>query len=258
MADVKISDLPAAASLGAADILPAVEGGATKKATTAQVVAGGGGALASRQVISGAGLTGGGDLSADRTLAVAANADGSIVVNADDIQVGVLASDAQHGNRGGGAIHAAATGSVAGFMPAADKAKLDALGVFGSEAYQASNEGAALATTSPSQQTSLSWTTPALLGGTYRIGWYTQVGAINDTGGGYAWSSLYLDGAAVQNSYEDTGQFHATSAYFSQFTGFKDVALAAGTHTLIMYLASTAGANVYHLNRRFYIYRINP
>jgi hypothetical protein len=35
-------------------------------------------------------------------LANAINADGSIVVNADDIQVGVLATDGQHGNRGGG------------------------------------------------------------------------------------------------------------------------------------------------------------
>lgn len=79
----------------------------------------------SRLITAGAGLTGGGDLSADRTLNVAANADGSIVVNADDIQVGVLATDGQHGNRGGGTLHAAATTSVNGFMSAADKTKLD-------------------------------------------------------------------------------------------------------------------------------------
>jgi hypothetical protein len=85
-------------------------------ATTAAQV---GAAPTSRQVIAGAGLTGGGDLTADRTLAVGANADGSIVVNADDIQVGVLASDAQHGNRGGGSLHSAATSSAAGFMSAA-------------------------------------------------------------------------------------------------------------------------------------------
>jgi hypothetical protein len=56
-----------------------------------------------------------------------AHADGSIVVNANDIQVGVLATDAQHGNRGGGALHADATTSVAGFMSAADKTKIDAV-----------------------------------------------------------------------------------------------------------------------------------
>src|SRR5262245_29188358 len=36
-------------------------------------------------------------------------------------------SDAQHGNRAGGSLHAAATASVAGFMAAADKAKLDGI-----------------------------------------------------------------------------------------------------------------------------------
>src|SRR6476659_484041 len=66
-------------------------------------------APSTRQVIAGAGMTGGGALSADVTLNVIANADASIVVNANDIQVGVLASDAQHGTRGGGTQHAAAT-----------------------------------------------------------------------------------------------------------------------------------------------------
>ena len=81
----------------------------------------------SRQIISGGGLTGGGDLSSDRTLAVGANIDGSITVNVDDIQVGVLASDIQHGVRGGSTLHAVATPSVAGFLSAADKTSLDAL-----------------------------------------------------------------------------------------------------------------------------------
>ncbi len=82
---------------------------------------------ATRQVIAGAGMTGGGDLSADRTLNVIANADGSIVVNADDVQVGVLATDAQHGNRGGGALHAVATTGANGFMSSTDKVKLDSI-----------------------------------------------------------------------------------------------------------------------------------
>ena len=80
-----------------------------------------------RQIIAGAGMTGGGDLSADRTLNVAANVDGSIVVNADDVQVGVLATDAQHGTRGGGTQHAVATTGAAGFMSATDKTKLDSI-----------------------------------------------------------------------------------------------------------------------------------
>lgn len=99
-----------------------------------------------RQVIAGAGLTGGGDLSADRTLNVVANADGSIVVNADDVKVGVLATDAQHGNRGGGALHANATTAVAGFMAAADKSKLDALAKSYFLAYQSSAQAIAAST----------------------------------------------------------------------------------------------------------------
>lgn len=43
-----------------------------------------------RNLTAGAGLTGGGNLTADRTFNVVANGDGTIVVNADDIQVGVL------------------------------------------------------------------------------------------------------------------------------------------------------------------------
>ena len=59
---------------------------------------------------------------------VVANADGSIVANADDIQVGILASDAQHGNRGGGGIHAAViAGGANGFMTGTDKTKLDGI-----------------------------------------------------------------------------------------------------------------------------------
>ena len=74
------------------------------------------------QITAGAGLTKTGN-----TIDAVANADGSIVVNANDIQVGILATDAQHGTRGGGTLHAAATGATAGFMSAADKTKLDGL-----------------------------------------------------------------------------------------------------------------------------------
>lgn len=80
-----------------------------------------------RNIIAGAGLTGGGDLTADRTVDAVANADGSIVVNANDIQVGVLATDTQHGVRGGGTQHSEATTSVAGFLSGADKTKLDGI-----------------------------------------------------------------------------------------------------------------------------------
>lgn len=61
-------------------------------------------------------------------LDVVANADASIVVNANDIQVGVLATDAQHGVRGGGTQHAnAVAAGAAGFMTGADKTKIDGI-----------------------------------------------------------------------------------------------------------------------------------
>ncbi|GAC1475628.1 MAG: hypothetical protein PVSMB8_00420 [Vulcanimicrobiaceae bacterium] len=94
----------------------------------ADVAPGGAPVPGTRNLVAGAGLTGGGDLTADRTFNVGANADGSILANPDDIQVGVLASDAQHGNRGGGAVHAnAVSGGAAGFMTGADKALLNSL-----------------------------------------------------------------------------------------------------------------------------------
>jgi len=74
-------------------------------------------------ITAGAGLTKTGN-----TLNVIANADGSITVNADDIQVGILATDAQHGTRGGGTLHAnVIAAGAAGFMTGADKTKLDGL-----------------------------------------------------------------------------------------------------------------------------------
>ena len=75
------------------------------------------------QIVAGTGLTKTGN-----TLNVIANADGSIVANADDIQVGVLATDAQHGSRGGGTLHSVVVNAgAAGFMSGADKTKLDAI-----------------------------------------------------------------------------------------------------------------------------------
>jgi hypothetical protein len=71
--------------------------------------------------VAGAGLTLSGS-----TFNVGAHADGSITVNANDIQVGILATDAQHGVRGGGTQHALAIAAgAAGFLSGADKTKLD-------------------------------------------------------------------------------------------------------------------------------------
>jgi hypothetical protein len=52
--------------------------------------------------------------------------EGSIVIVGGKMQVGVI-SNTQHGNRGGGALHAAATGLVSGFLSSADKTRLDGM-----------------------------------------------------------------------------------------------------------------------------------
>jgi len=75
------------------------------------------------QITAGAGMTKSGN-----TLNVVAHADASIVVAADTVQVGVLATDAQHGTRGGGTLHAAAVaGGASGFFTGADKTRLDGM-----------------------------------------------------------------------------------------------------------------------------------
>lgn len=117
------------AALNSSDIANAsgVAGATVTDALNALAAAFAGFVPTSRTLTAGAGMTGGGTMAADRTFDVAANADGSIIVNANDVQVGILATDAQHGNRGGGTQHAVATTVDAGFMSAADKAKLDAI-----------------------------------------------------------------------------------------------------------------------------------
>jgi phage-related tail fiber protein len=87
-------------------------------------------------------VAGNGLVKTGSTIDVVAHADGSIVANADDVKVGVLATDAQHGVRGGGTQHALVTpnpGGVAGFMDPADKLKLNNLAVASFKAGQVLN-----------------------------------------------------------------------------------------------------------------------
>lgn len=54
--------------------------------------------------------------------------DSSISVGPSGIKVGILATDAQHGNRGGGSLHAnVVAAGASGFMTGADKTKLDGI-----------------------------------------------------------------------------------------------------------------------------------
>ena len=73
-------------------------------------------------------MNGAGLLLSGNTLDIGANADGSITVNADDIQVGVI-NDVQHGDIpiSDGLQHAVATILLNGFMSAADKIKLNGI-----------------------------------------------------------------------------------------------------------------------------------
>lgn len=85
------------------------------------------------QFASAASLSAGSGLTrAGNAFNVGANPDGSIVVDADTVGVGILATDGQHGSRGGGALHAAAVaGGASGFMTGTQADKVDKL-AFGS------------------------------------------------------------------------------------------------------------------------------
>ncbi len=73
-------------------------------------------------------VAGNGIAIAGGTISVNPNGDGSLVVAAGGAGVGVLASDAQHGVRGGGALHAnAVAAGASGFMSGADKTQLAAV-----------------------------------------------------------------------------------------------------------------------------------
>ncbi len=114
-------------------------------------------ALVATDMIAGAGLTGGGTLAANRTFNVIANADASVVVNANDIQVGVLATDAQHGVRGGGTQHAAAIDAGAsGFMTGTQVTQLAALVAAGTALQDAYDSGNTIAVVTASGPVSLS------------------------------------------------------------------------------------------------------
>lgn len=137
---------------------------------------------AARLVTAGAGMTGGGALSSDITLNVTANADASIVVNANDIQVGVLASDAQHGVRGGGTQHAnAVAGGAAGFLTGADKTKLDAVQSFDAVLVAGTvTKATGIVVTASTRVVGV---IPTVRGGTFPAGGFESLTAGNVVGG---------------------------------------------------------------------------
>lgn len=101
MADIKISELPAASSVADADQFETNQSGTSRRATAAQIRAGL--APTTRTITAGTGLTGGGDLSANRTLSLS-----TPVAVANGGTGGTDAATARSG------IGAAASGAVTG------------------------------------------------------------------------------------------------------------------------------------------------
>jgi hypothetical protein len=206
-----------------------------------------------RNLTAGAGLTGGGDLSADRTFDVVANVDGSIVVNADDIQVGVI-NDTQHGSRGGGLLHSVFTDALAGFVPAsgggttnflrADGTFADPVGsmVFGAE-YQTGVSDALQTTTLNTYQTAYTFTSTSLPAGTYLFLWSYDAGSMQDKEASHR---VLIDGTEVSEAewrikegVDKTGEAWLAQAGQNVLTFG-----AAGTHTVTFQYKSNDDAYI--------------
>lgn len=177
-------------------------------------------------------------------LDVVANADGSITVNANDIQVGVLATDAQHGTRGGGTLHADATIAVSGFMSGADKTKLDAFPV-DAEYVDYSETEASIATALAAfvNAETLAFVTPSA--GTYRILWYYEAGAT--TVGAIVRTRVQLNGA--DQAFDDLAITTNATCEFPN-GGMREVVLGAGAQTLTIDFFAFVGGTTVSVRRR--------
>ena len=156
-----------------------------------------------------------------------------------------------HGNRGGGSLHANATNSVAGFMSAADKAKLDA-DVFGNN-YQYVEDLPESTTTSSSYQTKFSLTTPALTG-TYRVQWNATVGT-NSTQ-----RAVYVQCWNVTDSDPVSGEFNQEPKDTDDeiaMMGFELVVFTGAAKTFEMQWRSEGGGTTARIsNSRIEIFRV--
>jgi hypothetical protein len=151
-------------------------------------------------VTAGAGLTKTGN-----SIDVIANADGSITVNANDVQVGVLATDAQHGSRGGGSQHSVGTTSAAGFMSTVDKSKIDGLAVLSSDGGPFEGYAAGFLEILPAADpfpTSWNWWTSA--GKTLRIVDLVITRNANNTPAVETWRAFASNGITVVTTAVDT------------------------------------------------------
>jgi hypothetical protein len=206
-----------------------------------------------RTLTAGNGLAGGGDLSGDRSFAVSAHADGSIVSSGAGVQVGVLATDAQHGSRGGGTQHAIAVAGVSnGFMSSTDKTKLDGIsGAFGTNFQITASEGTSTSSSS-TFATKVSLTTGALTG-TYRIAYSTEVTAANAVK--RYQSRLYnvTDGAELCYDENSPG----TANVWSAKTGYAYVTFTGAAKTFSIEFASADNSTPVSIRRsRLELWRV--
>jgi len=160
----------------------------------------------------------------------------------DALALGSIAgtiSDAQHGSRGGGALHALATpdpAGAAGFLSAADKQKLDGVTVFGKD-YQTAISTARSTTTSSTYQTKTTLTTPALTG-TYRVAW----AAVVDNGGANGKSRLYNSTDAAVVGAERVFKAGDSAERQTQ-SGFAEIVFTGAAKTFQLQYGDVAGGN---------------
>lgn len=161
-----------------------------------------------------------------------------------------------HGSQGGGSLHSEATTSVAGFLSAADKVKIDALpAVFGTETQNAASESeSTTSSTSFVQKATIS--TPSIPAGTYRVGWnfeWQYESAAND-----ALVRVQVDDSTtlleMQQEPSDAG-----SDQWNPKGGFGYVTFgSAGTHTVDLdYRAANALYSAHIRRARLEIWRVS-
>lgn len=141
-----------------------------------------------------------------------------------------------HGSRGGGSLHAVATTSVAGFMSAADKVKVDALpALFGTQ-----HQSKTVTTPGSTNSTTLvnfdTFSVTSIPAGTYKISWYIRH---NRSGGtGRSRFRIQLDGSDLVPLLEQ-GVTNAAEVLSS--SGFRITTFGStSTHSITLDFATTA------------------
>jgi hypothetical protein len=185
------------------------------------------------QIAAGDGL-----VKTGNTLDVVVDPDGSIAVTPNTVKVGVLATNAQHGVRGGGTQHALAiAGGDAGFMSGADKTKLDGVPAGSGNFVQSVFKELTVDTTTTSA-TFVTLLSQAITttGGSLLI-WFTNSSSASNNSSTLGYR-LTVDGVVKRA----TGQRVAASNNpQSGALVYKCSGLSAGAHTVVIQWNTTVG-----------------